>query len=73
MKAGTREGVSGILPVKILITTPGRCILTGRIITSKRTEKDKRSDSELMIDLCKGDEDAFSEVIRRFQARFTLC
>ena len=42
--------------------------MTGRIITEKRTEKDIRSDSELMIDLCKGDEDAFSEIIRRFQA-----
>ncbi|NOQ21840.1 MAG: sigma-70 family RNA polymerase sigma factor [Candidatus Aegiribacteria sp.] len=42
--------------------------MTGRIITAKRTEKDSRSDSELMIDLCKGDEEAFSEVIRRFQA-----
>ncbi len=42
--------------------------MTGRIITAKRTQKDSRSDSELMIDLCKGDEDAFSEVIRRFQA-----
>ncbi len=65
---GTRWAVLGILPVKILTLTPGRCILTGRIITTKRTEKDSRSDSELMIDLCKGDEDAFSEVIRRFQA-----
>lgn len=46
-----------------------RCdTVTGRIITSKRTEKDTRSDSQLMIDLCQGDEDAFSEVIRRFQA-----
>ncbi|MCK5063910.1 MAG: sigma-70 family RNA polymerase sigma factor [Candidatus Fermentibacteraceae bacterium] len=42
--------------------------MTGRIITSKRTAKDPRSDSMLMIDLCSGDEDAFSEVIRRFQA-----
>lgn len=42
--------------------------MTGRIITTKRTAKDPRSDSMLMIDLCNGDEDAFSEVIRRFQA-----
>ena len=42
--------------------------MTGRIITNKRTLKDPRSDSMLMIDLCNGDEDAFSEVIRRFQA-----
>lgn len=42
--------------------------MTGRIITDKRTAKDPRSDSMLMIDLCNGDEDAFSEVIRRFQA-----
>lgn len=42
--------------------------LTGRIITSKRTQKDPRTDSELMVDLCNGDEEAFSEVIRRFQA-----
>lgn len=42
--------------------------MNGRIITAKRTRKDPRSDSQLMIDLCNGDEDAFSEVIRRFQA-----
>ncbi len=42
--------------------------MTGRIITEKRKTKDPRSDSQLMIDLCDGDEDAFSEVIRRFQA-----
>ncbi len=42
--------------------------MAGRIITEKRTAKDPRSDSMLMIDLCNGDEDAFSEVIRRFQA-----
>jgi len=68
MKAGTRQVLSGILPVTVLMPTQERCILTGRIITTKRTEKDHRSDSELMIDLCKGDEEAFSEVIRRFQA-----
>jgi RNA polymerase sigma-70 factor (ECF subfamily) len=42
--------------------------LTGRIITSKRAQKDTRTDSQLMVDLCGGDEDAFSEIIRRFQA-----
>lgn len=42
--------------------------MAGRIITEKRKAKDPRSDSQLMIDLCAGDEDAFSEVIRRFQA-----
>jgi len=31
------------------------------------TEKDLRSDSQLMVDLCNGDEDAFSEVVKRFQ------
>ena len=42
--------------------------MTGRIITEKRSTKDPRSDSQLMIDLCAGDEAAFTEVIRRFQA-----
>jgi RNA polymerase sigma-70 factor (ECF subfamily) len=42
--------------------------LTGRIISTRPEKKDTRTDSQLMIDLCAGDEDAFSEVIRRFQA-----
>mgnify|MGYP006283056845 CR=1 FL=1 len=42
--------------------------MTGRIITTKRSKKDPRTDSQLMVDLCNGDEDAFSEVVRRFQA-----
>jgi len=46
----------------------GRDDLTGRIVTTRRTQKDTRTDSELMVDLCNGDEDAFTEVIRRFQA-----
>jgi len=33
----------------------------------KGPRKDPRSDSQLMIDLCKGDEDAFAEVIKRFE------
>ncbi len=39
-----------------------------RIITDKRLEKDSRTDHELMSDLCSGDEAAFTEIIRRFQA-----
>jgi len=42
--------------------------LSGRIIVSKPAEKDSRSDSQLMVDLCDGDEDAFSEIVRRFQS-----
>jgi RNA polymerase sigma-70 factor, ECF subfamily len=42
--------------------------LTARIITEKPSTKDQRTDSQLMVDLCAGDEEAFSEVIRRFQA-----
>ncbi len=41
--------------------------MNGRIVTGKRTARDPRSDSQLMVDLCEGDEDAFTEVIRRFQ------
>ncbi len=33
----------------------------------KGTQADKRSDSQLMIDLCKGDNDAFAEVVKRFE------
>ncbi|MBD3369880.1 sigma-70 family RNA polymerase sigma factor [Candidatus Fermentibacteria bacterium] len=38
-----------------------------QLVKSGKRQKDTRSDSQLMVDLCGGDEDAFSEVIRRFQ------
>ncbi len=38
-----------------------------KLISGRRKKKDPRSDSQLMIDLCSGDDDAFSEVVRRFQ------
>jgi RNA polymerase sigma-70 factor (ECF subfamily) len=38
-----------------------------RLVKGRQKVKDERTDSELMIALCKGDEAAFSEVIRRFQ------
>jgi RNA polymerase sigma-70 factor (ECF subfamily) len=33
----------------------------------KRRQKDPRTDAELMKAVCKGDDDAFTEVVRRFQ------
>ncbi|MFA6619276.1 MAG: sigma-70 family RNA polymerase sigma factor [Candidatus Neomarinimicrobiota bacterium] len=33
----------------------------------KGSEKDSRSDSQLMIDLCNGDQQALEEVVKRFQ------
>ncbi len=33
----------------------------------KSSGKDPRTDSQLMIDLCAGDEDAFAEVVKRFE------
>ncbi len=36
-------------------------------VVKKKNIKDPRSDSQLMIDLCAGDEDAFSHVVKRFQ------
>lgn len=36
-------------------------------VLKKSIEKDQRSDSQLMIDLCAGDENAFTEIVRRFQ------
>jgi len=42
--------------------------MTARIITEKPSAKDQRTDSRLLVDLCAGDEQAFSEIIRRFQA-----
>jgi RNA polymerase sigma-70 factor (ECF subfamily) len=41
--------------------------LTARLVRGRRKVKDPRTDSQLMLDLCAGDEDAFSEVVRRFQ------
>lgn len=38
-----------------------------RMNVLKKSAKDPRSDSQLMIDLCNGDEDAFSHVVKRFQ------
>lgn len=38
-----------------------------QLVKSKRRQKDPRTDSQLMVDLCDGDEEAFSEIIRRFQ------
>ena len=38
-----------------------------RLVRGRRKARDPRTDSQLMIDLCAGDEDAFSEVVRRFQ------
>lgn len=38
-----------------------------RLVRGRALQKDERSDSELMSALCRGDEDAFSEIIRRFQ------
>jgi RNA polymerase sigma-70 factor (ECF subfamily) len=36
-------------------------------ILKKETEKDPRSDSQLMTDLCNGQEDAFNEIVKRFE------
>ncbi|MCK5131825.1 MAG: sigma-70 family RNA polymerase sigma factor [Candidatus Sabulitectum sp.] len=36
-------------------------------VLKKKDEKDPRSDSQLMIDLCGGDEDAFTHVVKRFK------
>ena len=41
--------------------------MAARLVRGRKREKDPRTDSELMQDLCAGDEDAFSEVVRRFQ------
>lgn len=38
-----------------------------RLVRGRAKVRDERSDSELMQALCRGDEQAFSEVIRRFQ------
>ena len=38
-----------------------------QLVKGKRRQKDPRTDSQLMVDLCAGDEEAFSEIIRRFQ------
>ncbi|NLP06547.1 sigma-70 family RNA polymerase sigma factor [Candidatus Fermentibacteria bacterium] len=38
-----------------------------RLVRGRAHRKDERADSELMSALCSGDEEAFSEIIRRFQ------
>ncbi len=38
-----------------------------RLVRNRAGQKDQRADSELMAALCGGDEEAFSEIIRRFQ------
>lgn len=38
-----------------------------RLVRGRRREPDPRSDAELMIALCKGDDQSFTEIIRRFQ------
>ncbi len=41
--------------------------MPGMSVLRKNGEKDPRSDSQLMIDLCNGDQDAFSEIVDRFK------
>jgi RNA polymerase sigma-70 factor (ECF subfamily) len=41
--------------------------LAAKLVQGTKREKDQRPDSQLMQDLCAGDEDAFAEVVRRFQ------